>query len=231
MITRTCLLIDDEKQDDVFPTIIALGRRYGMQIECLQLNVGNQENREFLESEEISLEKVLQVFRERYTGIKIHLMAFDWNIGSGIKGPEIIKYFIDNNVRTNTPKMLYSGALKEEVEKLFISFRDNNTPFKTVWSQINTLINTNALVFEQRDNYEVGIVEQLRKIEDTVEGSIEDELRKFPEFKFQLNFVNKNFKDKTFKEIVEILEGDPFLRNDFTKEITQQVVAYLTERI
>ncbi len=231
MIKRTCLLIDDEKQDDIFPTIITEGRKYGLEIECLQLNVGNQEHREFLENEEINLEKVLNVFREKLTGVKIHLMAFDWNIGSGIKGPEIIKYFNDNGVRTNIPKMLYSGALKEEVEKLFISFRDKGTPFKHIWGQLSTLINTNALVFEQRDTYELGIVEQLRKIEDTVETSIEEELRKFPEFRFNSGVPNKHFKGKTFAEIAEIIEGDPFLRNDFTKDITQQVIAYLAEKI
>lgn len=231
MIKRTCLLIDDEKQDDVFPTIISEGKRYGLDVECLQLNVGNQEHREFLENEEVSLEKVLKVFREKYTGTKIHLMAFDWNIGSGIKGPQIIKYFNDNGVRENVPKMLYSGALKEEVEKLFTLYGEKKIPFKKAWSQISTLINSHALVFEQRDNYEVGIIEQLRKIHDTFESSIEDELRKFPDFKFQSAFINKNFRGKSFHEIAEILDGDQFLRNDFTREITQQVIAYLTERI
>jgi len=231
MIKRTCLLIDDEKQDDIFPTIEMEGRKYGLEIECLQLNVGNQENREFLENEEVSLSKVVEVFRNNFTGIKIHLMAFDWNIGSGIKGPQIIKYFNDNSIRTTIPKMLYSGALKEEVEKLFISFRDNKIQFKTVWGQISTLINTHALAFEQRDNYEIGIVEQLRKIVDSVESTIDEELIKYPEFIFNSSFTSKHFKEKQFGEISKILEGDPFLRNDFTKEITEQVIAYLTERI
>jgi hypothetical protein len=158
-------------------------------------------------------------------------MAFDWNIGSGIKGPEIIEFFTKNNIRTYVPKMLYSGALKEEVEKLFLSFKRDETSFKAVWNQINTLINTNVLVFEQRENYEIGIVEQLRKIEDTVESTIEEELRKFPDFKFQSSFTNKEFKDKSFIEIAEILEKNPSQRNDFTREITEQVIAYLTERI
>src|ERR1035437_3861547 len=101
MIKRTCLLIDDEKQDDIFPVIISEGKKYGLEIECLQLNVGNQENREFLENEEISLEKVIKVFLERFKGVKIDLIAFDWNIGSGIKGPEIIEFFIKNQIRKN----------------------------------------------------------------------------------------------------------------------------------
>jgi hypothetical protein len=35
----------------------------------------------------------------------------------------------------------------------------------------------------------------------------------------------------TFGEIAEILDRDLNLRNEFTKEITEQIIAYLTERI
>jgi len=124
MIKRTCLLIDDEKQDENFPTIIDEGKKHQLDVECYQFNVGNQERRDLLENEEISLEKVVKVFKKEFKGIKFDLIAFDWNIGSGIKGPTIIKYFNDNNIRRSVPKILYSGVLKEEIEKLCNSYRD-----------------------------------------------------------------------------------------------------------
>lgn len=232
MIERTCLLIDDEKQDSNFPAIIEEGRKYGIEINCLQFNVGNQERRDLLDNEEISLEKVLAVFKKEFKATKIDLLAFDWNIGSGIKGPNIIKYFNDHDVRRNVPKILYSGALKEEVENLCDEYRKNERmPFRSIWDQFNTLLTTNALAYAGKDNYEKELVQQLRKIDDTFESSIEHELRKFPEFKFKSGFPNENFKNKSFEEIANIIDGDKNLRNDLTKEITQQVVAYLTETI
>ncbi len=232
MIKRTCLFIDDDKQDDVFPVIKEEGLKYQLDIECYQFNVGNQERRDLLENEEISIEKVIRVFKEEFRGVKIDLIAFDWNIGSGIKGPTLIKHFNDNDIRKNVAKILYSGALEEEVQKLCDDYRSIATmPFKDIWGQIKTLISTNALDFAGKDNYEKKVVQQLRNIEDTFESSIEEELRKFPDFIFKTSFSNKNFRGKTFAEIADIIDGDKYLRNDLTNEITQQVVAYLTEKI
>jgi hypothetical protein len=232
MIKRTCLFIDDDKQDDVFPIIKSEGLKYQLDIECYQFNVGNQERRDLLENEEISLEKVIKVFKEEFRSVKIDLIAFDWNIGSGIKGPTLIKHFNDNDIRKNVAKILYSGALEEEVQKLCEDYRKNTgMPFKEIWGQIKTLISTNALDFAGKENYEKRVVQLLRTIDDTFESSIEEELRKFPDFVFKSSFTNKHFNGRTFAEIADIVDGDKNLRNDLTKEITQQVMAYLTERI
>lgn len=232
MIKRTCLFIDDEKQDEIFPTIKEEGAKHGIEIECLQFNVGNQERRDLLENEEISLEKVVKVFKEEFKSVKIHLIAFDWNIGSGIKGPTLIKHFNDNDVRKNVAKILYSGALEEEVQNLCEDYRNNlSMPFKDIWGQIKTLISTNTLDFVGKDNYEKRVVPILKNIDDTFEGSIEEELRKFPEFTFNSSFTSKHFNGKKFSEIADIIEGDPHLRNSLTKEITEQVMAYLTEKL
>lgn len=232
MIKRTCLLIDDEKQDENFPAIIAEGKKHCLDIDCYQFNVGNQERRDLLDNEEISLAKVVSVFREEFRDVKIDLIAFDWNMGSGIKGPDVIKYFNDNDVRKNVAKILYSGALKEEIEKLCTDYRnDPNMSFKTIWAPLNTLLTTNALEFAGKENYETILVQQLLKIDDTIESSIEEELRKFPDFVFRSSFPNKHFKNKTFRDIAQMIDADKNLRRDLTKELTEQIIAYLTEKI
>ncbi len=234
MIKRTCLLIDDERQDLHFPIIMEEGRKYNLEIECLQFNVGNQERRDLLdENEEISFEKVVTVFKKEFNAKKIDLIGFDWNIGSGIKGPELIKLFNDNEIRRKVPKILYSGALKDEFEMLLLKYReDKSMSFKIVWNQFYALLTTDVLAFAgKQSDYEKDIVQQLRKVEDTFENTIEEELRKFPDFIFKSIFTSKNFKNKKFSEIAEIIEKDKNLKNDFTKEIVQQVIAYLTEKI
>jgi len=233
MTKRTCLLIDDAKQDEVFPSIQREGKKYGIEIKCLQFNVGHPETTEVLTDQDVDIEKVIQVFEEKFKGEKIDLIAFDWNLSSSaVNGPLIIKAFNDRNIRFKVPKILYSGILKEEVEKLCDAYRKNpDMPFKEIWAQINTLISTGILTFVSRTDYEIAIAEQLRKIDDTVDTTIEELLRQFPGFKFQNAFVSKQFRGLTFAEILKIIEGDRLMRNSFTKEITQQVIAYLTEKL
>jgi len=232
MIKRTCLLIDDEKQDDIFPTIIEEGKKHSLEVTCYQFNVGNQERRDLLENEMISIPNVIKAFQKEFAGIKIDLIAFDWNLGEELKGPELIKQFNDHKIRRNVPKMLHSGILKLEIEKLCGDYRkDINMPFKSIWNQIDAILQTRIIAFAGKENYEIELIKQLRKIEDTFESSIEEELRKFPDFVFKPSFPNKHFKGKSFEEIAEIVDGNENLRNELTKEITQQVIAYLTESI
>lgn len=231
MIKRTCLLIDDDKQDDIFPTIAEEGKKYDLEIKCLQFNVGNQERRDLLTKEEIDLDKVVSVFRNEFRGINIDLIAVDWNLSSArINGPILINRFNESSLRVRTPKLLYSGVLKDEIEKIINNYREDNTIlFRDIWLHINAIISCNITTFVTREEYEYGIVEQLRRIDDTIETSIEDELRKFPDLKFQTSFIRKFFKGKSFGEIAEILDKDVKLKNEFTKEITEQTIAYLSE--
>jgi len=230
MTHKTCLIIDDDDQSPVFDTIKREGQKHGLDIECIQFNVGNPSEREVLVEEQVSSEKVIEVLRERYRGKKIDLIAIDWDLSvPSMSGPQLIKLLNDNSLRDRVPKILYSGILKNEIEKLCNEFKAGDKQFKSIWGEINTLITTDIKIFAQRDQYEMEIVNQLKKLGDTIESSIEDELLKYPEAIFKSNFVSKSFNGKTFKEISSILETDTPLRNEFTKEITQQVIAYLSE--
>ncbi len=233
MIQRTCLLVDDSRQDDIFPAIVEEGKKYNIEITCLQFNVGNPERRDLLTNEEIDLDKVVNIFREEFRGQKIDLIAFDWNLsGSSINGPLVIKAFNDNDIRIKIPKILYSGILKEEIQKLCDNYRINlEMPFKEIWSQISALISAGIVTFASRDHYEIAIVEQLRRTADSIESTVEDIIRKYPDFVFKSAFVNAAFKGKKYSEIVTMIERDSALRNEFTSEITKHIISYLTESI
>ena len=60
---------------------------------------------------------------------------------------------------------------------------------------------------------------------------IEEILKKFPDLKFGNKFVRPNFNGKTFLEIAKFIENNDSIRNEFKKEIIEQVIAYLTEKI
>ena len=230
MTQKICLIIDDDDQSEVFDTIKREGQKHGIDIDCIQFNVGNPSEREILVDEQVNPEKVIEVMRERYRGKKIDIIAIDWDLSvPTMSGPQLIKKLNDNSLRDRVPKILYSGILKNEIEKLCNEFKAGDKQFQSIWGEINTLIKTDIKEFAKRDEYEMAIVNQLKKLGDTVESSIEDELLKYPDAVFKNNFVSKSFNGKTFKEISNILETDTALRNEFTKEITQQVIAYLSK--
>lgn len=232
MIKRTCLIVDDDDQSDIFPLIQKEGLKYNIDIECIQFNIGNPSENTILKEQTVDYELVLNVFKQRFTGTKIDLIAVDWDLNNPtLTGPLFIKLLNDNNQRLKIPKMLYSGVLKAEIEKICTEFKNNNKQFNDIWREINTLIETDIRKFVNRDVYNSEVVQILRKVDDDFESSIQLILRNFPDFVFKNNFPNPQFKNKTFSQILNIVENDPVLRNELNKEISEQVISYLTEKI
>jgi hypothetical protein len=233
MIKRTCLLIDDAKQDDVFPAITREGRKYGIEITCLQFNVGHSERNDLLnEDQEIDLQKVTTIFETTYTGEKIHLLAFDWDLSSTtINGLSIIKAFNDQNIRRSVPRILYSGVLKDQVQGLLDQYKNGEISFKEVWDPVQTLISLGLSSFVSRDDYEVAIAERLRLSIDTVETSIESVLRKIPDLRLESALVSERFRGKSYGEIASMLDNDAHLKAAFSDEIVQQVISHLSNRL
>ena len=56
-------------------------------------------------------------------------------------------------------------------------------------------------------------------------------LEKYPELKFENNFVNEKFNGKTFQEIADFLKNNDSIAFEFKREIIHQVISYLTEKI
>lgn len=232
MIKRTCLIVDDEDQSDIFYSIHREGLRKGIDIECIQFNIGSPSEVSILDNQMVSSDKVLSVFKERFNGIKFHLIAVDWDLNNPVlTGPLFIKLLNDNNLRNKIPKMLYSGVLKDEIEDVCNRFKSNQKSFADIWKIINTLITTDIRKFCIRDNYSTEIVSQLYKVEDSFESSTEDILRKFPDLVFKNGFPNAFLQGKKFSEILTLVENDYHLRNELNRVISEQVVAYLTERL
>ena len=232
MIKRTCLIVDDDDQSDIFPSIKKEGLKYQIEIECIQFNIGNPSENSILKNQTVDSDLVIKIFKEKYTGTKIDLIAVDWDLNNPtLTGPLFIKLLNDNNERLKIPKMLYSGVLKAEIEKICTEFKNNKKQFTDIWKEINTLIETDIRKFVNRDSYDNEVVQILRRVDDDIESSIQLILRNFPDFAFKNTFPNPNFKNKTFSEILKLVQNDSILRNELNKEISEQVISYLTEKI
>lgn len=231
MIKR-CLIIDNDNQSAEIENLIRLGKARGITIECEQFNVGNTANTELLTSGHIDIDKVIAFYKANFRSKTFHLAAFDWNLSDpAIDGVELIRKFESVKILRNTPKLLYSGALKNEISSKLITYKKNQLTINALILWLSALIRIDIKNFVDRVNYEQEILTLLSKTDETLDLIIEEEMNKFPKLKFNSSFTSDGFKGKSFLEISAILEDQDVLRNNFKKEIVQHVIAYLTEKI
>lgn len=229
---KRCLIIDNEDQIDSIDTIKRLGKPKGMNITCDQFNIGMISRDDLLTDNKIDLTKVFEVYNRDYHKNAYHLVAIDWDLGEiDINGVELIRRFRESRILLNSPKILYSGLLKDELSSILSRFENKEINKNTVINWMNTLIKVNVENFVDRVSYEQEIITQLSKATETLDIIIEEELKTFPTLKFKNSFVSQNFNGKSFEEIATILEQDNGLKNEFKREIIKQVIAYLTEKI
>jgi len=225
---KKCLLIDNDNQIASIETIEREGKKAGTPIKCYQFNVGSTNNPEFLTNNKIDLGKVIIEFNKEYSGVTFDLIAFDWSLDDEhVNGVELIKHFQDNRIRKSTPKLLYSGELKDEMESLLNQYKDGTIEFKKAWNQIRTLIEIDIVDFKDRGEYEIAIVNYLHKSTPNLETILVKELRNNSDLKFLGNF--KKFENKTFGEIASIIENDPDRSLPFKRGLIDEAIAFLVD--
>ena len=223
-MVRNCIILDDEDQSETIEKLTSNGIAEGLQIRCEQFNVGSPEFTEVLTNGEIDVEKVIKVYREKFRGITFQLAIFDWQLtDEKINGIELIRQLNHHNILKNTPKFIISGLLRTVLKEI-VSSDDKHTIQK-----LTVLVNNGIKGYYERDKYEHEILLFLKSQIDSLDLIIEEELRKFPDLKFKVSFIKEHLKDKNFLEIAEYLENNILVKNQFKREIVQQVIAHLTE--
>ena len=226
MMIKKCIIFDDNDQTEEIEKLIRVGKDRGVDIECEQFNVGSPEFTEFLTDGEIDLSKVIREYKKKFSGITFHLAVFDWNLeDDSINGIELIRQFSHNGILRNTPKIVISAKLRiilNDIIKL--------TEVKRI-RQLTLLVNSDIRGYIEREHYENDIIYFFLKNDESLDLIIEEILKKFSNLRFGNKFVRPNFNGKTFLEIAEFIENNDSIRNEFKKEIIEQVIAYLTEKI
>jgi len=229
---KKCIIIDNEDQVEIIEKLIRDGKAKGIEIECIQFNVGSTFLTEVLTDSKINIPKVVAEFKNKFKGQTFHLAAFDWDLSDEtIDGLELMRQLEHHKILRNTPKLLYSGLLEEKLSSKIDEYKTNKITKADLLNRIKTLINADIKGFFERENYDGAIIRTLEETEETLDLIIEEELGKFPDLIFSNKFTSDSFSGKTFAEIVTIIENHDGLRNDFKKEIIQQVISYLTENI
>lgn len=225
---KNCLIIDNEDQSDEIEGIIRKGKNKGFNINCYQFNVGSTRRDDLLnEAKAIDINKVITAFNQEFKGVPFHLIAFDWELSDETtNGIELIRQFQHHGIRKNTPKLLYSGVLKEQIASMLQEFKSEQRQEKQVVNWLNSLIRTPIVDFVDRPEYADTIVSILEKSNDPLEFHIESELRKLKDFEFKSVFPE--FAGKKYSEIADIIEADYHTGNRFKKEMINQLISYLT---
>ncbi len=238
MISRTCLIIDNEDQSDEIEKLVRDAQNIGIHLECHQFNVGNTGYSEVLTNGLIDISKVVQEYRNRFKNQEFDIVAFDWDLeDENITGVELIRKFIENKIAKLSPKLVYSGVLDDVIKKIF----QENVEVKMIGGKnkaivkdgavtaIKSLVKNGALDYLDRGQRDPMILKFLKENIQSTELIVVQALNKFPDFVFGNRFVNEKFRGLTFKEIADYLEKDDFQGNEFKREIIHQVLAYLTK--
>jgi hypothetical protein len=229
---KRCLIIDNDDQSAEIEKLKRDGKARGIQIECEQFNVGSTFDDVLLSDGKIDIGKVILEYKKRFKNQVFHLAAFDWDLSDeDVNGVELMRQFEHHKILKNTPKLLYTGLLEERLSAMLDEFKAGNLQKSALIRHIRILIKADIKDFVARENYEQDIIRLIEKTDETIDLIIEEELSKFPELKFKNSFTADIFNGKTFMDISSVLENDDRLRNDFKKEIIQQVIAYLTVKI
>jgi hypothetical protein len=228
---KYCLIVDNEDRKDSIETLYREARRKNIKIICKQFNVGSSERDDLLTDERIDLKKVFAAFNDEFRGIVFDLIAFDWDLEDEyIDGIELIRQFKAEGIRNSSPKLLYSGALKEEIAGYCDKFADKTkliNNFDWLWKKLQPLIKIDIIDFVKRDNYERRIVEFLSKKEVNSDILIAKELNNHGALK--IKNVYEKYQGLTLSEISQIIENDPQRGVKFLKEFIEMGVAHIVE--
>lgn len=241
MIKRSCLIIDNDDQTEEIEKLVRDAKNTGIELDCRQFEVGNTSYSEVLSGGRIDIDKVGSEIKKRYRNIVFDIIAFDYELDDEyINGVELLRNFNKKRLFKHSPKLVYSGVLdnvlRDIIEPNLGILKIKNTPDKAIIKQeglikIKSLIRYRVFEYLDRDNRDSIIIKFLKEDIQSTELIVTQALRMYPEFVFENNFVNEKFKGKTFKEVADFLDNDDILGVEFKREIIQQVISYLTEKI
>lgn len=148
-----------------------------------------------------------------------------------IDGIELIRQFNSEKILTKTPKMLYSGLLTEELSGLLEKYKQKEIAKDNILNRIKTLINTDILRFCNREDYDKNIISILNRQNYKFDFLLIQELIKVPDVKLSARFVNSKFSDKTFREIVGLIESDADIEEEFMHLVISNTLACIAEEV
>lgn len=128
---KRILIIDNEDLEDEISNLKLKTQKKGIEIDCYQFNVGSATLPEVLSDNRIDIEKVKNIFLEKYSIRRYHLVCFDYELGPDeINGVDIL-----SALKPFLPKsqfLFYSSRLDKIVRGLLEEYKGDAESFKKV---------------------------------------------------------------------------------------------------
>lgn len=226
---KIILVIDDDDQKDELRLLEAIARKRGINLTCLQFNVGSPNEPELLTNGHIDIAKVKAAYTSRFKdkGYVFNMVVCDWGLSDAeIDGAELMRRMGNDCFSPKTPKVLYSGLLNEKVEEILNRYDPTNNVVKEqIIKYLVSLFNLNYLAFVERGRVRETVLGHL-KDDENLDFLLEDTLMKYPD-KVMAVGHNHSLEGKTFAEVARLLRSDEVVRYDFKRDLIQEVMDYL----
>ncbi|MDQ3192756.1 MAG: hypothetical protein M3Q58_14270 [Bacteroidota bacterium] len=227
-MAKQLLIIDNDDQSDAIDKIKKIAKEKGVDINCLQFNVGLPDGNDVIDKDgRIDMELVRDSFESLYGSRRFHAIAFDFRLNEpvgGIDGIKLLEYFNTLEKTKKAKKILYSSELTEIVEEYLNNYKATSN-YEEAWSKFRTLINIEILGFHKKEEYEEKIVQYIGKINDTEEDFIVEELRSNKDLSFNPSI--EIYEGLTFDEIGDRIESGDSQSLKFKRKLIELAFAHL----
>jgi hypothetical protein len=218
---KTCLIIDDNPQDDVIERIESRLKGKYFPTECLQFNVGSQERTDLLTDGRIDVGKVVDRYKTDFTNTKLDLICIDYNLeDDNINGLDILKEI--HPVRPKCSYMIYSANLNQVVSGILDGYDEGQRNNKLL-NKIKFLTRYKIVDFVARTNYEDAVIAQISEEKQSLESMVEEKLLEYRELVFENTYPS--FAGKTLFEIAREIRIGSDQGNNFMKEIIEVAIS------
>jgi hypothetical protein len=218
---KTCLIIDDEPQDDTIERIEAKLKTKHVHAQLLQFNIGSVERRDLLTDGHIDTDKVVGQFIAEFTGKRLDLICIDYLLDDEkVNGLDILKAIYPR--RPNTAFLMYSSSL-ERLTKGIIDGYDENKDKRLLLEKIKTLTKYRVLDYVPRDRYDDAIIQIITKNQPSIELMIEEKLLNYPDLVFQNTYPV--FQGKTLQAIATEIRIGSIHGNKYMEELIEVAIS------
>lgn len=228
MIDKSCIIIDDEPQDEIVENLVGDASKVGIRLTCYQLdpqadryykNAGTEEEPEYV----IDISKVMEALKSpAYRKCRVDVVACDYHLEDDqVNGYEIIRK-IRFHLNYRKGIILYSGNLETVIREIL---REDNLQEQI--DRIKNLARAKILEFNDKSDYRQSILTAIKQDIFSLESELESLLHNYGDWTFRSVFPL--FKGKKLSEILDEIESDSPNAVKFQKELLENAIAHMIE--
>jgi hypothetical protein len=228
MIDKSCIIIDDEDQDEIVENLQVDANRLGIRLSCFQLNpqgeayyknIGDENQPDYV----IDLDKVsTALMTPQYRRLRVDVIACDYDLGDDeVNGYELIRK-LRGHLNYRREIILYSGNLNRVIAGIL---REEDP--RERFAQIRSLARANIREFNDKNDYRQSIITAISEDTFSLESELESLLDKYGEWTFRSVFPP--FSNLKLHNVLVEIESGSAKGKAFQKALLENAIAHMIE--